>query len=266
MSILPAIKFNGLYRPLGLLPDTENEKFGTFARFSSTFVGAVDELQEIDLLDVTGSYPILDQGRSSACVAFACSSGYGRTRIKLFNDLNIYSPFFLYSLINGGRDEGSTLTKGMLAMQQVGLCDEANAPKNVMYKNQFPQSCFDEAKDNRLLSAYRCDDFDEVCHAVSHGYFVPLGIFVDDSFANVDRNGICGVPRSNKGGGHAILGAGLKKIGSYGWCVKIVNSWGRAFGNNGTAFIHKKHFNYMQLDAFAVQTISVKEVNFPEIK
>ena len=106
-----------------------------------------------------------------------------------------------------------------------------------------------------LVKAYRCENFDDICSAIALGFTVPLGIMVDASFPNLDGEGVSPLPAS-KGGGHAILGVGLKRSDRFGWLVKIQNSWGRTFGLNGYCYLRREHFRKINPDAFAIQCMS----------
>ena len=166
-----------------------------------------------------------------------------------------FNPYFVYGLINGGRDQGAFISDALVAMQKYGICPKGDLPQGVMYQNQFPPSAFTSAKRFRLLKAFRCDTFEEICSAISLGFFCPLGIYVGDNFPRVDSDGVAPLPGGG-GGGHCILGVGLKKISRYGWCIKIQNSWGKRFGHGGYCYIHKGHFSRMRPDAFAIQSVS----------
>lgn len=104
----------------------------------------------------------------------------------------------------------------------------------------------------RLSMAFKCNSFDEICQAINLGFCCPLGIKVGDNFSNVDSEGVCPL-YDRGGGGHCILGVGLKKHARYGWLIKIQNSWGTRFGINGFAYLRREHFNQMSPDAFAIQ-------------
>jgi C1A family cysteine protease len=124
-----------------------------------------------------------------------------------------------------------------------------------MFQNQFPQKAFENAKRFKLVQAFKCGSFEDICSAITLGFVCPLGIYVDQNFSRIDSDGVAGVPSGMNGGGHCILGMGLKKSSRYGWVIKIQNSWGGNFGRNGYAYIHKAHFQKMNPDAFAIQSI-----------
>jgi len=250
---LPGVFFDGCYRVLACIPSTE-ESASHFPLFSSFLGAGPVEPQEIDLSWYAPD--ILNQGATSSCMGHAVCSGLetgwvqgGRPKIN-------FNPYFTYGLCNNGRDQGSMISDGLKVSMSYGICQRDKLPRGVMYQSQFPREAFENAKRFKLIQAYRCNTFDEIVQALALGFPVPLGILVDDAFARVDSEGICPVASGRGGGGHAILGVGLKRHQRYGWLVKIQNSWGRNFGMNGYAYLHKGHFQFMRPDAFAIQSMA----------
>lgn len=253
ISSLPAVKFNGIYRVLGCIPSTVESALG-FASFGRQFAASLDPSlwQEIDLSWHKPS--ILDQKSTSSCVGHAVCSGMETCYMQSGRPKIDFNPFFPYGLINGGRDQGAMISDALKALKQYGICLKGDLPNGVMFKNQFPQQAFTNALRFRLLQAFKCDTFEDICSAISLGFICPLGIMVGSNFANLDSEGVSPLPAGG-GGGHAILGVGLKRSSRYGWLIKIQNSWGLSFGMKGYCYIHKAHFRSMTPDAFAIQTI-----------
>lgn len=249
VSLLPSIKFDGEYRVLGCIPSDDNHDFPMFG--SQVFGQAQHELREIDLAPVYNNR-ILNQGSTSACAGFACASGMETVWKQLGNKAQDFTPFFTYGLINNGRDAGAMISHGLMALKRYGACPTGVLPNGVMFQNQFSQEAFKQAMRFRLSLAFKCGNFDEICQAINLGFCCPLGIMVGDNFSNVDNDGVAPL-RTSGGGGHAILGLGLKKNPRYGWTIKIQNSWGTRFGINGFAYLRREHFNLMSPDAFAIQ-------------
>jgi hypothetical protein len=254
ISSLPAINQNGVWRVLGCLPETQ-ESVSDFPKFGSqNFAAALDpsQFQEIDL--DWYNIPRLDQGQTSSCVGHGGCTGMEYCWVQSGRPLNQFNPYFLYGLINGGRDAGAMISDALRALMGNGICQKDQLPAGVMFKNRFPATAFENAKRFKLIKAYKCDTFEEICSAITLGFVVPLGIMVGNNFPNVDNLGVAPLPNGG-GGGHCILGMGLKKSARYGWLIKIHNSWGRSFGINGCCYIHKGHFASMNPDAFAIQSV-----------
>jgi len=249
ISRLPSVKFDGEYRVLGCIPSDDNHDFPNFGE--QLFGQAQNELREIDLAP-TYNNRILNQGSTSACVGHGCASGMELVWKQLGNPPQEFTPFFIYGLINGGRDAGAMISNGLMALKRYGAALNGSLPAGVMFQNQFPQEAMTQAMRFRLSMAFKCGNFDEICQAVNLGFAAPVGLMVGDNFSMVDANGVCPL-RTSGGGGHCVLGVGLKKHPSYGWLLKIQNSWGERFGNKGHAYLRREHFSQMAPDAFAIQ-------------
>jgi hypothetical protein len=254
ISHLPAVLFDGVYRVLACHPETE-ESVAAFPRFGTQMATRLDpsQWQEIDLQWYKN--PIWDQGMTSSCVGQGTTAGIQICYMQSGRPLTEFNPYFVYGLINGGRDAGAMISDGLKALMQFGTCFKNDLQPGVMFRNQFPQQAFNNAKRFRLAQAYKCGNFEDICSAITLGFVCPLGIYVDQGFSRLDNEGVAGTPSSNQGGGHCILGMGLKKSSRFGWLIKIQNSWGTRFGINGYAYIHKGHFQRMNPDAFAIQSV-----------
>lgn len=255
VSNLPSVLFDGVYRVLGCIAETE-ESVKRFPRFGSMRTAApIDpsQWQEIDLQWYNN--PIWDQGMTSSCVGHGTTSGMQMCYMQSGRPLVEFNPYFVYGLVNNGRDAGAMISDALTALINHGTCPKADLQPGMMFRNQFPQKAFDDARRFKLSLAYKCGSFEDICSAISLGFVCPLGIYVDQGFSRLDSEGVAGTPSGMQGGGHCILGMGLKKSSRYGWLIKIQNSWGSRFGMNGFAYIHKGHFQRMNPDAFAIQSV-----------
>ena len=246
----PSVFFDGMWRVLAYIPSDNNHdfpKFKSMPQAQSNF-----ELREIDL-SWQGNR-IMDQGSTSSCVGHGSVAGMEIAWKQVGNQPRNFSPFFTYALINGGSDNGAMISDALKVLKKYGACPLEDMPKGVMYERSIPKSAYDAAARFRISQAYQCEDFDDICQAINLGFSVPLGIYVGSNFSDIDSEGVSPLPRGG-GGGHCILGCGLKKSSRYGWLIKIQNSWGRNFGDAGYSYIRKEHFRGMDPDAFAIQTI-----------
>jgi hypothetical protein len=252
ISDLPAVKFDGIYRVLACIPSSE-ESVAAFPRFgASQRFAAADMLQEIDYEWYKN--PIWDQRMTSSCTGQGCGAGMQLCYMQSGRPLVEFNPYFIYGLVNRGRDAGAMISDCLTALKQYGICPKDDLQQGMMFRSQFPPKAFENAKRFKLSEAYKCDTFEEICAAIAVGFVCPLGIMVGDNFANLDNQGVAPLPAGG-GGGHCILGMGLKKSTRYGWMIKIQNSWGSRFGINGHCYIHKGHFSRMSPDAFAIQVV-----------
>ena len=250
MADFPAIYFDGEWRVLAYIPSDGNHDFPKFS--SRVGFSGDSELKEIDLSWFANR--VMNQGSTSSCVGHGSVAGMEIAYKQLGNPSQQFSPFFTYALINGGSDNGAMISDALKALKKYGACPLDDMPKGAMYERQIPKKAYEQASRFKVSQAYQCDSFEEVCQAISVGFTVPLGIYVGNNFGDLDSDGVSPLPRGG-GGGHCILGCGLKKTSKYGWVIKIQNSWGSNFGENGFCYIQKNHFKYMDPDAFAIQAI-----------
>ena len=259
MANFPAIYFDGEWRVLSYIPSDNNHDFPKY----SSRVGFSDAtIKEIDLSWFANR--IMNQGSTSSCVGHGSVAGMEIAWKQLGNPPQQFSPFFTYALINGGSDNGAMISDALKELKKYGACPLEDMPKGVMYERQVPKKAYEQASRFKISQAYQCNSFEEICHAISVGFTVPLGIYVGDNFSDIDKDGVSPLPRGG-GGGHCILGCGVKNTAKYGWVIKIQNSWGSSFGENGFCYIQKNHFKYMDLDAFAIQaTFDDPKDSFPQ--
>lgn len=255
ISNLPAVPFDGVYRVLGMIPSTDESLEG-FPEFGSMMAAPLDPRQWQDIDLQWYNLPVWDQHATSSCVGQGSTMGMQYCWKQQGKPFVEFNPYFVYGFINGGRDAGAMISDSLRKLINIGTCLKNDLRQGMMFENQFPRQAVENAKRFRLIQAYRCQTFEDICSAITLGFVVPLGIWVDQNFSRIDREGVSGVPSGNSGGGHCILGMGLKRSSRYGWLIKTQNSWGRKFGMNGFSYIHKGHFRRIRPDAFAIQTTS----------
>jgi hypothetical protein len=256
-SDLPAIWVDGEWRVLSCIPSDDNHDFPNWSDKLDAFNFP---LAEIDLSWFRNR--IMNQGSTSSCVGHGAAAGMeivwkqqGRKPLQ-------FDPYFVYGLINGGRDQGAMISDSLKALQQFGVCLESDLPQGIMFKKDFPQQAFESAKRFKLSQAYKCNSFEEICQAINVGFTVSLGLYVGSNFGQLDSEGVSPLPMGG-GGGHCVLGCGLKQSQRYGWVIKIQNSWGTNWGNGGFSYLRKEHFTRMHPDAFAIQA-SFDDPNNPD--
>jgi LAGLIDADG-like domain len=222
VSNLPSVFFDGVYRVLACIPETEESK----KRFPKFNIRGLDQSQwqETDLQWY--NMPIWDQGATSSCVGHGSTLGMQYAYVQSGRKLVEYNPFFVYGLINNGRDAGAMVSDALRALMQYGTCPHADLQPGMMFQSQFPAQAFTDALQYKLENAFHCQTFEDICSAISLGFVCPLGIYVDHNFGNLDSEGVSPLPQMGAGGGHCVLGMGLKKSSRYGWVIKIQNSWG----------------------------------------
>lgn len=131
ISRLPSIKFDGEYRVMGCIPSDNNHDFADFG--SQLFGQAQHDLREIDL---TAAYltEIADQGSTSSCVGQGCDAGMELVWQQHGHKRMDFDAYFVYGLINNGRDAGAMISTGLMALKGKGAC-----PKGILKPGQMYQ-------------------------------------------------------------------------------------------------------------------------------
>lgn len=247
VNTLPSVEFEGRYYVLGCLAAKPMCGLPEFE--AANQVLPESEWREIDLSHY--GVPILDQAMTSSCVGHAADSAVEIAWAQAGKPLKRFSPYFIYGNINGGRDQGAIISDAMESLLADGVAPLETMPRGVMYRNQFPTAAVMAAKRFRATKAWVCRTWEAICTSITLGRPTPLGILVGQNFPNLDSDGVAPLPNGG-GGGHAILGLGLRRHPRRGWQIKIQNSWSARFGMGGFCYITRNHFQYMMIDAFSL--------------
>lgn len=246
---VPCIDAGGSLRKLAALKPTDDDK----AHFKAKLfrhVKAIDPSQwkECDLSSF-GS-PIRDQKQYGSCTGHAGVAALDIVRRQEGQTPVLLSCTFPYSLVNGNRDNGASVSSILKVLEQVGTCTFEECGTDQIFQNQYAKNCFDTAKKYQVIQAFTCASFEEICEAVNAGFPTPFGIQVGQNFSRLNTDGVC-PPADTVVGGHALCGIGLKKSRTGTWLLKFQNSWSIAWGLKGFAYLSKGSFDNM-VDAYAI--------------
>lgn len=194
--------------------------------------------------------PTKDQGQHGSCSGHAGVKAFDVGR-RIAGMPNIaLSSTFPYSQLNGGRDNGASVSDNMLVLMRTGTCLESTCGVDQIFTRQIPRTATQEAANYKLQEAYVLRTFDDFGTALTLGYTAAIGIMIGENFARLDANGIAPLPVTTIGG-HAMGVVGLAKINGQ-WVLLLQNSWGSTFGfGGGFCYITESHTTQM-LDGFAV--------------
>lgn len=198
---------------------------------------------------------VLDQDGQGACNAFASVQTLHVLRNQEGLPYVKLSPGNLYGRINGGVDAGSTLSDAIKTLEKEGVCTAATVPELQWRPSRWPSNWREEAKKFRILEAWDCPSFDHLASAILLGFPVNLGIMVGFNF-RVQDDGWLADYRGG-GGGHAMCGVGLLyHRDRRTWGIKVVNSWGKEWGQDGFAVVPESYFSSTPFtDGWAVRGV-----------
>ena len=185
---------------------------------------------------------IFDQDNHGSCTGNGWARALSVARAIAGMKLQILSPAWVYSLINGGMDQGAVISDGIAALQTVGACLYSTVGEDPIYQSQMPSLARAEAARFKLGAAYHCTSYDEVVSALLTGRFVPVyGYEVGRNFEDFDKFGVAGHARGP--GNHCNMSDGLVQLADGRWVLDDANSWGGSWGpwNNGRVYIDEQH-------------------------
>ena len=245
---LPAIEVNGRLRLLAShRPDAVlRSSFKTFAGAQKVLPRAQWAARDLRYL---GS-KTKDQGQHGSCSGHASVKALdvGR-RLAGFPNVELSSTF-PYAQLNGGADNGASVSANMNVLTSIGTCVESMCGVDQIFKRQIPQEAYTDAKIHRAQEAYALRTFDDFGTALTLGYACAIGIMIGQNFARLDSNGVAPLPDVTVGG-HALAVVGLAVIRNE-WVLLLQNSWSESFGfDGGFCYITERH-TYRMLDGFAL--------------
>jgi hypothetical protein len=195
--------------------------------------------------------PILNQGQFGSCTGHAGATTLTRAMLMQgFTAPPLLSPTFTYAQVNGGRDQGASVSSILQVLSQLGTCTMDECGESTIYTQDIPQAAYTTALLYKAGLSYSCRSFDELGSALTLGMIPAFGISVGQNFSNLSSEGVC-PPPTMVIGGHALSACGLKKSQSGAWLIKFQNSWGASWGLNGYAYLSEASFA-KTLDAYVI--------------
>lgn len=183
---------------------------------------------------------IADQGNAGSCNGWAGALSLARAEVHAGYEWCPLSGSYLYSLINGNRDNGSMLEDGMRAIQQQGCATEKTVPWNRIFRSQYDNRAADnEASHHLAFECYRLNTQLEFWTALAKRYNVIVAVHVGNNFSRLNSLGVAGFDSGY--GNHAVGVDGLTLVNGQ-LVATAFNSWGTAWGVNGRMNLVWRHF------------------------
>jgi hypothetical protein len=229
---------SGVVRKLGLLAP-EPGFVSSFPLFSSAVAvwpeSDVRAMARSGLMDGRKKFDdswIKNQRDKGSCAGFAAASALSRARVARGLERVDLSGAYLYSLVNRGRDQGSLLDEGMMALQSRGVATEATVPWDRIFPSQYDRVKADaEAAKYKGFECYQTRSRAELYAGVAMGYFGVVAVHVGNNFMRVDRNTMI-AGADNGIGNHAVLVDGIATEGDE-IVLTAANSWDLTWGVRG---------------------------------
>lgn len=200
-----------------------------------------------------------DQGETGFCHSYSATAMKEAQEYIELGYKQELSPLYMARTVKAldgdTSNEGTTLPYVAKVLIDTGVIKEEYYPSNdyVVGSFKFPLGLANEA----TLPHYKCknyaycDTVEEIEQALNDGKFVLLGIQVTRQWADLNNNASDTITFDANGkmlivGGHLVL---CYKDDAEKDCFKIRNSWGKEWGDNGSAYLPKDYLRFKTKDS-----------------
>jgi hypothetical protein len=183
---------------------------------------------------------IKNQRTHGSCQGFASAAAATRARISRGLERVDLSGAYAYSLVNGGRDNGSLLEDGMRACQ-AGYATEATVGWDAIYPSRYDVAkAKAEAARFKMTEVYAARTEQALFSGLALGFAAVVAVHADNGFMRLDGRGVAGGGQGP--GNHAVGADGLW------WDGELIadgfNSWDVTYGDDGRmGLTWRRHFS-----------------------
>ena len=251
---LPYIDVNGRKYRLASIPSTKESRAKLMAPSFGDRVGILPRSEWRTISNRSRFNYIMDQKSHGSCVGHGAAGALMRARDATGAKHVDLSGTFVYSYINGNRDQGAMISDAVDVLKEKGTCSYQKCQWDTIYQRDISDDAREEAKRYRALEIYSVGDedpFGEFVTALMLGFIPVYAVMVGNTFTDLDNDGVCGFDRGP--GNHAVTADGIGRRANGEWLIDMVNSWNLDFGQNGRAFITEKHVEAVMQDCFIVR-------------
>jgi hypothetical protein len=201
--------------------------------------------------------PILDQGSVGSCTGHGGVEALMVARDIAGQSFNLLSASMVYAQVNGGADQGASLTDVVKALQTTGACLDSEMPEGFYTQRSLTSSILATAK--RFMtppsSWYTFSSFAEAGSLSQMGWQLYFSITAGAAWSNQSQYTKYWVPRFYRGAGNHAQSGGEKMTNEGGdWLVQVRQSWGTDVANAGFYNINAQFIdNQGQFEGYAVK-------------
>lgn len=182
-----------------------------------------------------------NQRSAGSCNGQATRGAQETARVRRGEPPVLLSGPYAYSLMNGGRDNGSALASGLVVCRDKGICRRELVPNwNQIYRSTYNTGAAD-------IDAARFKGFLPYAAQTLQGFWTGLALGYDGICAvhagnNFNRVNSTAAGVDNGSGNHAVRCDGLLWDDDFGPVGTGINSWGTSYGIGGRMGLHTGHF------------------------
>lgn len=225
-----------------------------------------DQWREVDL--GTWNPPQRDQDGFSECVGEGSATALTVAWAQAGYPPQVFSAGFIYSLINGGRDEGAVVSDAATVLLSTGCCLVSEVPDHTIDRRRIPQTAYQTASRYKVARLHHCGSFDEMGTALSLQMPVVGGYLLGQNFMNLRKgNAVAPVP-DRVVGGHCMAALRLRKGPGGDWQLGHFNSWTAQWGDDGWCWLTEAFVTYTirqwgMLDAYSIEAVAADPQSDP---
>lgn len=237
---------------MGLLPSSYDSRDYRISKI------ALVAMEHEDEYEVEWMPPVYNQGLIGSCVSFALKT---LREVQQYRDNGEYMPLsngFIYAnrLPEHHQGEGMHTREALSQLLKDGVCREFMFNLNTFYskmKGMLTPEMYQNAERHRIEAYARAYTRNEVLSAIKELGGVVVAIPIVEDFRNADK--ILDKASGEIQGYHLVMAYGWKYIDGQLY-LKIRNSWGSSWGNNGNILMP---FDYADGIAFWAVTDKLDE-------
>lgn len=174
---------------------------------------------------------------NNGCNGWAWAKAMGTTRVRRGLAPVRLSGDFVYSQMNGRRDQGSLTKDGPATLEKYGACQNELVRIGTWDRQRIDQGAYVNAARFKLAPGEwkRATTRTELYSGLALGWEAVVAVHVDGDFSEVTRIGM--VPPSNRGvGNHAVNADDIVNLNGR-LVLDMPNTWGLSWGLEGRGYI-----------------------------
>jgi C1A family cysteine protease len=214
-----------------------------------------------EAVDLSQDFPTPgSQGKQGSCTAwatnYAAHSFYEKKRQgwSLKDPDHLFSPAFIYNQLNRGNCQtGSSISSALDILTHVGSIALTEFPYSEDNCSRIPDASELSGAQTYQINGYkRLDEhkLDDIKGQLFQDNPVIVGLWVNRAFDKLRGNEIYDDLSSDQGGGHAMVVVGYDENKQ---AFKLINSWGKNWGENGFGWISYAAFDKRIRNAFVME-------------
>ena len=231
--------------------------------YNSELLGvAGEDAVQPQSVDLSSNFPIPgDQGSQGSCVGWATAYA-----LKSYQEVaeigwspnsadHVFSPSYIYNQINlGSCDNGSYIHEALQLIVDQGVATLSSMPYSQNSCSAQPSAfAIQEAANFKALRKARVNDTADVKAALANRLPVVIGFKIYSQFYNLfGPDSVYNTVSGSSDGGHAVTIVGYDDR-RYGGAFRLINSWGRGWGDGGYFWLPYNMFQEVVYEAWVLE-------------